>query len=260
MDMDNDASGVTIKMTDASNDGNYFMADRINVTADETYIYKITNVTLSAGTDASALSLVFDFAGTPAGTVVKIHDIFFAEADSDETQNDSSSGSETVTLDYDSDGNIWKAVDEGTSFGSYNYWFADNGWSTDGVTQPECTHSGSEYTITLPSGMGGSEWQGQFHIISSLSLSGSSTYSFGCTITADDDISRMTVKVTDNTNDGNYCYYINNVSFEAGTYTIAETGLSWSAGDVSQLSIVFDFGGCNAYTEVTLSDIVLIQE
>ena len=75
---DNDMPGVTIKLTDGSDDNNFFVADRHAITADKAFVYKVTGVTLPLS-DASTLSLFFDFGGTPAGTHVKIKDIIFVK-------------------------------------------------------------------------------------------------------------------------------------------------------------------------------------
>ena len=71
---DNDMPGVTIKLTDGADDNNFFVADRHAITADQTFVYKVTGVKLPVG-DAASLSLFFDFGGTPGGTHVKISDI-----------------------------------------------------------------------------------------------------------------------------------------------------------------------------------------
>ena len=71
---DNDVPGLTIKLTDAADDDNYFFADRHEITADKAFVYKVTGARLPIG-DAAALSLFFDFGGTPSGTNVKISDI-----------------------------------------------------------------------------------------------------------------------------------------------------------------------------------------
>jgi hypothetical protein len=80
---DNDCNGVTIKLTetdDASkHDDNFYFADRHDVKADEPFVYKATGVTLPKN-DAHALSLFFDFGGSPIGTKIIIKDIIFEKA------------------------------------------------------------------------------------------------------------------------------------------------------------------------------------
>lgn len=93
IEADNDASGVTVKLTDAVDDNNFFFANRCDVTADKPCIFKAESVSLPVG-DAGALSLFFDFGGTPEGTRVKISKIYIEEA-----------------ISYDGENNLWKTVD-----------------------------------------------------------------------------------------------------------------------------------------------------
>ena len=83
---DADCPGVTIKLTQTDEDNgaikhddNFYFADRHDVKADEPFVYKATNVTLPKN-DAHALSLFFDFGGSPIGTNIVISDIIFQKA------------------------------------------------------------------------------------------------------------------------------------------------------------------------------------
>ena len=84
IEADNDIPGLTIKLTETDDadgtkhDSNFFFADRHDVTADKAFTYKVTGAKLPLN-DAHALSLFFDFGGTPAGTHVKIKDIIFVK-------------------------------------------------------------------------------------------------------------------------------------------------------------------------------------
>ena len=117
----------------------------------EPFVYKMTGVTLPKN-DAHALSLFFDFGGAPVGTEIKISKIYFEES---------------VDMSYDDANNLWKAVDEGSAFISVTPWFADNSWSQIG--DPQWSHKGKVWELTIPEGMGGSQWQGQFPINTTLS-------------------------------------------------------------------------------------------
>ena len=55
-------------------DSNFYFAERHDVKADEPYVYTVTGVSLPLN-DAHALSLFFDFGGSPVGTVVEISNI-----------------------------------------------------------------------------------------------------------------------------------------------------------------------------------------
>ena len=239
MEADNDCPQVTIKLTD-SGDTNFFCEGRHDIKADEPFIFKLTGATLKEGADASAIRLFFDFGGSPAGTNIKISKIYFEEA---------------VSLNYDDADNLWKAVDDGSAFDTFGYWFADNSWTALG-TQPEATHRGDTYEITLPEGMGGSQWQGQFHIDTKLTASGSKAYNFQLVIEADNDCPQVTIKLTDSGDTNFLCEGRHDITAdEPYIYTLKGATLKEGA-DASAIRLFFDFGGSPAGTKVKISKIV----
>ena len=187
MEADADCPNVTIKLTD-SGDSNYFCEGRHNLKGDVPFIFKLEGATLKEGADATAIRLFFDFGGSPAGTHVKISKIYFEEA---------------VSLNYDDASNLWKAVDDGTVGSSFGYYFADNGWGA--ISYNEATHSGDTYEITLPEGLGGSQWQGQFHIDTQLTASASKQYHFQLVMETDQDCPDVTIKLTDSGDSNFFC-------------------------------------------------------
>ncbi len=239
LESDNDLSNVTIKLTDGANDSNYFFTDRHDILADTPFIYKEEGTTLRG--DADELTLVFDFAGAAGGTEIIIRDIYFEEA-----------------VSYDDDSNLWKAVDEGSMLSYISQYWADNNWG--GLPDAEYTHSGSEWTIYLPDGLGGTQWQGQFHIHTLIPALLTDQYTFSCTIVADDDLSQMTIKLTDENDDGNY-FFADRHDFPADKANVYKvTGAMLNAGNADALNLVFDFGGSPGGTTVTISDIILVKE
>lgn len=78
MEVDQDCPQVTFKLTDAG-DTNFFFEERVDVPADEPFVFTRTGVTLKEEKDASAIRMFFDFGGSPAGTKVKISKIIFKE-------------------------------------------------------------------------------------------------------------------------------------------------------------------------------------
>jgi len=238
MEADQDCPQVTIKLTD-SGDTNFFCEGRHDVKADEPFIFKLTGATLKEGKDAEAIRLFFDFGGSPAGTNIKISKIYFEEA---------------VSLNYDDADNLWKAVDDGTMFDAFGYWFADNGWTQ--IANSECVHSGDTYEITLPEGMGGSQWQGQFHIDTKLTASGSKAYNFQLVIEADNDCPGVTIKLTDAGDTNFFCEGRHDITAdEPFVYTLKKATLK-EGTDASAIRLFFDFGGSPAGTKVKISKIV----
>ena len=244
VEADQDCPGVTIKLTETDDadgtkhDGNFFFADRHEVKADVPYIYKAEGVSLSQN-DAHALSLFFDFGGSPIGTNIKISKIYFEEA---------------VSMNYDDADNLWKAVDDGSAFDMFGYWFADNSWSQ--IPNSECVHSGDTYEIVLPEGMGGSQWQGQFHIDTKLTASASKTYNFQLVMEADNDCPGVTIKLTDAGDTNFFCEGRHDIKAdEPYVYTLKGAMLKEGV-DASAIRLFFDFGGSPAGTKVKISKIV----
>ena len=239
MEADNDCPGVTVKLTDAG-DSNFFIEERVDVPAGG-FVFKREGVTLKEGLDASAIRLFFDFGGSPAGTHVKISKIYFEEA---------------VSINYDDADNLWKAVDNGSVSSAFGYWFADNGWA-ELPNQPVASHEGDAYEITLPDGIGGSQWQGQFHIDTQLTASAAKQYHFQLVMEADNDCPGVTIKLTDAGDTNFFCEGRHDI--QAGVpyvYTLKNATLKEGA-DASAIRLFFDFGGSPAGTKVKISKIVL---
>ena len=239
MEADSDCPGVTFKLTD-DGDNNYFIEERNDIKADVPFVLKREGVTLKEGKDAAAIRLFFDFGGSPAGTHVKISKIYFEEA---------------VVLNYDDANNLWKGVDDGSVASEFGYWFADDGWTALG-TQPVATHSGDAYEITLPEGMGGSQWQGQFHIDTKLTASAAKEYHFQLVMEADNDCPGVTIKLTDSGDNNFFCEGRHDIKAdEPFVYTLKNAKLK-DGQDASAIRLFFDFGGSPAGTKVKISKIV----
>ena len=238
MESDNDCPQVTIKLTD-SGDTNFFCEGRHDLKADEPFVFKLTSATLKEGKDAESIRLFFDFGGSPAGTHVKISKIYFEEA---------------VSLNYDDADNLWKAVDDGSVGSSFGYYFADNGWG--GISYNEATHSGDTYEITLPEGLGGSQWQGQFHIDTQLTASASKQYHFQLVMETDQDCPGVTIKLTDSGDTNFFCEGRHDIKAdEPYLFTLKNATLK-EGTDASALRLFFDFGGSPAGTKVKISKII----
>ena len=240
MEADQDCPGVTFKLTDEG-DTNYFIEERNDLKADEAFILKREGVTLKENKDANAIRLFFDFGGSPAGTHVKISKIYFEEV---------------LSMNYNDADNLWKAVDDGSAFDSFGYWFADNSW-TALPTQPVAYHEDNFYEITIPEGMGGSQWQGQFHIDTKLKASGDKQYHFQLMMEADQDCPGVTIKLTDGGDNNFFCEGRHDIAGdEPYIYTLKNATLK-EGKDADVLRLFFDFGGSPADTHVRISKIIL---
>ena len=237
MEAENDCPGVTFKLTDAG-DTNFFVEERIPVPAGQ-FVFKREGVSLKEGVDADAIRLFFDFGGTPGGTKVKISKIYLEEA---------------VVMDYDDADNLWKAVDDGSALDGMGYYFADNNWSPIDFT--EATHSGNAYELTLPEGLGGSQWQGQFHIDTKLTASASKTYNFQFVMEADQDCPGVTIKLTDAGDTNYFCEGRHDIP-GGEPFVFKLNGATLKEGtDADAIRLFFDFGGSPAGTKVKISKII----
>ena len=238
MEADNDCPQVTFKLTDAG-DSNFFIEERNDVKADVPFILKREGVTLKEGKDATAIRLFFDFGGSPAGTHVKISKIYFEEV---------------VSMNYDDADNLWKAVDDGSLFDTFGYWFANDSWSQ--IPNDDCVHSGNSYELKLPKGMGGSQWQGQFHIDTKLTASAAKSYNFQVVLEADNDCPGVTIKLTDSGDTNFFCEGRHDIKAdEPYVYTLKGATLK-EGKDASAIRLFFDFGGSPAGTKVKISKII----
>ena len=239
VEADNDCAGVTFKLTDGG-DSNFLLEERIPVKADEPLIVKREGLTLKEGADADVLRLFFDFGGTPAGTHVKISKIYLEEA---------------VVLNYDDPSNLWKGVDDGSVKSTFAYWFADDSWTELG-NQPVATRNGDTVELTLPEGMGGSQWQGQFHIDTDLTAKADKEYHFQVVVTADADCPGVTIKLTDSGDSNFFCEGRHDIKAdEPYTFTLKNAKLK-DGTDASAIRLFFDFGGSTPGTKVKISKIV----
>ncbi len=246
LEADSDCPGVTIKLTQTDeadgtkHDDNFFFADRHEVKADKAFIYKAEGVSLAKGTDAHALSLFFDFGGTPAGTNIKISKIYFEEA-----------------MSYDSPSNLWKSVDDGTNFISVTPWFADANWSQ--IADPAWSHAGDEWNIQLADATA-AQWQAQFPINTTLSAAMADKYNFSCIVESDSDLPGVTIKLTETDDaqkhDDNF-FFADRHDIKADVpfvYTVK--GCQLPKNDAHALSLFFDFGGNPAGTTVKIRQII----
>ena len=181
---DKDIDGVTVKLTDeADADAIIDVAD-VNLKAGQDIVFWQSDI---AGKDLSKVKLVFDFGHATGATKINVSNVVIKDHANDDGTIVSGGGEEgekpVMDWNYESGANLWKAVDDGTVASEFAYWFADDSWTQ--ITSPVCTHSGDTYELTMPDGIGGSQWQGQFHIDTKLTASASKAYNFYCVLEAD---------------------------------------------------------------------------
>jgi hypothetical protein len=243
-----DQPHVTVKLVDASDDGIYFCADQVALTAYEDYVYYFSDV---QGIDSQQLKLVLDFGGNPAGSVITARDIVFKNHANDDgtvlPAEDDTEASDVSWVDVNSDNNLWK----GASYSNFFYYAP--GWAQ--IADPEMTVDGNTYTIDLPSATF-SQWQAQIHFkTTNIATVAGKKYDFRVTLMSTTDVSNATVKLTEVDNDELF-YFTERVDLPAYEEVTLKC-VNMDGLDLNPANLVFDFGGNPDNTKVTISNIIL---
>ena len=150
-------------------------------------------------------------------------------------------------FDPNSDFNMWKNVD-------YNmfFWYAP-GWNQ--IADPGFVANGNDYTISLPEATT-DQWQAQVAFkTTNISTSADRNYDFSCILNSDKDLNGVTVKLVMDGDDGVF-YFTDRIDLKAN-----QDYIFWKSDmpgiDMERVNLFFDFGGCQAGTNVNISNIVL---
>lgn len=148
---------------------------------------------------------------------------------------------------YDSDYNMWKTA----SVADPTFWYAP-GWQQ--IADPSYSKVDGGYTVSLTEATT-EQWQAQMLINTDMSTVSSSNYDFSVILTSTTDHPGVTVKLTD-PNDSESFYFADKV-----TLTANEPLCYWKSDlqgkDISNLQLVFDFGGNQSSTDITIENIIL---
>ena len=252
---DVDINGVTVKLTNEADNDAIIDVDNIDLKAGQDVVFWKSDI---EGKDLSQVKLVLDFGRAAGPTVINVSNIVLKDHANDDGTivSGGGEGGDKPTMDwsYESGANLWKAVDDGTLFGAFGYWFADDGWG-ELPNQPTATHSGDAYEITLPDGIGGSQWQGQFHIDTKLTASAAKAYNFYFVMEADNDCPGVTVKLTDSGDSNFFCEGRHDVKADEPFIFKLEGATLKEGKDADAIRLFFDFGGSPAGTHVKISKI-----
>ncbi len=188
--------------------------------------------------------IALDFAGAPAGAEFTVKRAFLTE------HNDAN----VAPFDYNSSKNLLKDQPFGTDF---RFWFADGGWAQ--IADPE--HDGdatSLFCLTVPSGMGGDQWQGQVHIpFDNVKLSAGKKYNFSIVVVADNNVPGLTVKPQNDADDNTFLSADRHAIAANVPTAIVFTGREGFDG---KFRLCLDFGGTPAGTKVTILDMYLAEQ
>lgn len=149
-------------------------------------------------------------------------------------------------FDADSEFNMFK----GCTF--TNEFYYAPGWNQ--IADPALTADGNSYTVSLPEATSDT-WQAQVKFLTDMRTSAASHYDFSCKLMSNTDHNNVTVKLVKTGDDATY-YFQETVSLKAyEEYVFYKSDMPGI--DMDKVSLVLDFGGNAANTQVTVSGIVL---
>ena len=231
------AGTATVKMTaddDPSGD-EFFYDGGVEVGANATTTVEKPDRMLNKATES--ILLVFDFGRFPAGTVITINDLCLQKhiplSDKPEVVNLFPTANVTTTQ-----------------------WFSRDDWA--GTLTAEFTMlEGNGFELTVPEGIGGSEWMGQFALHTDIAAQASHEYEFSCQMESTAD-AVFTAKLTNDPEaDSKVFFYDNALQMRNGVVTIKKVGVKPANEDAEAVMLIFDFGRVPAGTKIKVTDLVL---
>ena len=251
-----DLNNATVKLTDATDDTNFYFDEVIPLEGDTEYLLYKSNM---EGRDIALLHLVFDFGGCQAGTVVEITDMVLKDhafddgaGQPDEQGGEGGDKPVLTPFDFNAPGNMLK--DAGWEIS--RYYAHGDGWEGYNAEDITYTNEGNQkFVVTLPY-ESNQRWQAQFQLqnLTGVSTSADKTYDFSIKLKANQDLNSATVKLTDAADDTNF-YFDEVIPLEGDTeYALVKSGMPGK--DIATFHLVFDFGGCQAGTVVEITDMV----
>lgn len=254
-------SNVTIKMHPQGDDedGHCVFLKRVNLPAGEpTAIWFSDN---EAPVPYGNLVYTFDFGGNPAGVELIIENIVIKKHSDDDgtVLPDVPSIPEPAWVDVNSADNLWSTASWTNSF------YYAPGWSQ--ISDPVLSIDENVYTIQLPEATF-ETWQAQCAFNTDIaSPDPDAAYDFSIEFESTTDLPGVMVKLTQTDEvdaDGNAVKHDDNFFFAETVAVPAETKTRfWQAavkapkGPMHAMTLVLDFGGNPAGTEVKVSKIIL---
>ena len=233
---DKDINGVTVKLTQNDDDGNFYCEDRIDLAADEEYVFVKAAM---EGKDIANLKMVLDFGGNPAGTTAQIYGIILQER-------------YVPNFNYDSACNMWKTCTYTNSF------FYAPAWSQ--IADPTVEKLDTGFKVTLPEATT-DQWQAQVAFHTDMTTNAATNYDFKCVLKSNNDHPGVTIKLvlSGGGDNDNIFYFADRHPLAAEEEFVYEMP-NMPGIDMDKVSLFFDFGGCAAGTEVTVTDIILKEK
>ena len=138
----------------------------------------------------------------------------------------------------------------------FETWFSPADWS--GGLDAGATFADGKVTLTVPAGVGGGEWMGQVKLHTSIPIDADAKYDYSVKVTSST-AGVMTAKNTSESDPGgSEFFYDNTIELEAGETTlIRKPGVSMNSSET--MLLIFDFGRFAPGTEITISDIEIVE-
>ena len=229
---------VTIKLTNDPEENDdihsFFYDGQVQLTAGEPLVYRRSNLSQSVSGDN--VMLIFDFGRSPIGSTITASDIIFQE--------------------HKEAANLWAGATI-----TPDLWYSPGDWS-GGLTPDYTINADNGITVTIPDGVGGSEWMAQTKLKSGIASSSEKTYALSVEFLADEDMT-VTIKLTNDpeeNDDIHSFFYDGQVQLTAGESLLyVKRGLKQSvSGD--NVMLIFDFGRSPIGSTITASNIIFIEE
>ncbi len=252
----NDVPAATVKVCSADDKTAIVDYEKsVSLKANKQYVVYGSGV---KGADINNVKLVFDFGGNPDNTNVTISDIVLKDNANDDGT--------VAPLNYDDPNNLWKDIDANQSY-DMTFWWSNANWGQIGNPDFKVStkaYGGKVYTIKANDATS-LEWQAQNTFTpKSLPVAATDLVDFSCVLSCPTSVPRATIKLCESggKDDNNLLFYKNDISLKAGEKKVlkfTDTKLS-GATDVKNIKLIFDFGGCKAGDEFTITDITLIKK
>lgn len=232
-------AAATVKPHPEGDDDHMFSAAQHALTGYEDNVITVENYVADFNTGNLVITL--DFPGCAAGTTIEVKNIIIQEHRSNKV----------TFVDGDSEQNL---INSGT-VALVSTWFADNGWG-ELANQPTVEINGRKVMITVNEANGGSQWQGQVHLSTSVAIEEGKTYDFAITMCASQDIAAATVKPHPQGDDDHMFSAAQHALAAYEDVTVTYTNFT-SDFSTDNLVLTLDFPGCAAGTTIEVKEIIL---
>lgn len=247
---------VMVKLVDSTDDEVFYCAETVALVANEPLCFWKSDM---PGLDIANLKLVLDFGGNADNTEISVENIVFKDHANED-------GTVLPELPKDPEP-VWSAVDSGENLWhgatfTNGFFYANADWSAR--PNPEMVIDGATYSISFPDATA-AQWQNQVSFSTDMACDTETAYDFRITLNASQDVKGVTVKLVqtdekdadgnDIKHDGNF-FFADNVDLTATQEVVFWKSKVKATEAMHAISLVLDFGGNPAGTDVVIKDII----